>query len=66
MQKPVVFCKEAIKRKKNLFRMKKEMNKITMTLNVDHLIKRSAAGGHFSEDVTTNAVMKQCHVTGEE
>ena len=26
---------------------KKEMNKITMTLNVDHLIKEAIAGGHF-------------------
>lgn len=40
------------------------MNKITMTLNVDHLIKEALQEDIFSEDVTTNAVMKEA-VTGE-
>ena len=40
------------------------MNKITMTLNVDHLIKESLQEDISSEDVTTNAVMKEA-VTGE-
>ena len=43
---------------------KKEMNKITMTLNVDHLIKEARQEDISSEDVTTNAVMKEA-VTGE-
>ena len=43
---------------------KKEMNKITMTLNVDHLIKEALQEDISSEDVTTNAVMKEA-VTGE-
>ena len=42
----------------------KEMNKITMTLNVDHLIKEALQEDISSEDVTTNAVMKEA-VTGE-
>ena len=40
------------------------MNKITMTLNVDHLIKEALQEDISSEDVTTNAVMKEA-VTGE-
>ena len=32
------------------------MNKITMTLNVDHLIKEALQEDISSEDVTTNAV----------
>lgn len=40
------------------------MNKITMTLNVDHLIKEALQEDVSSEDVTTNAVMKEA-VTGE-
>ena len=40
------------------------MNKITMTLNVDHLIKEALQEDISSEDVTTNAVMKE-EVTGE-
>ena len=40
------------------------MNKITMTLNVDHLIKEALHEDISSEDVTTNAVMKEA-VTGE-
>lgn len=48
-----------------MFRVrKKEMNKITMTLNVDHLIKEALQEDISSEDVTTNAVMKEA-VTGE-
>ena len=43
---------------------KKEMNKITMTLNVDHLIKEALQEDISSEDVTTNAVMHEA-VTGE-
>ena len=43
---------------------KKEMNKITMTLNVDHLIKEALQEDISSEDVTTNAVMKEA-VNGE-
>ena len=39
------------------------MNKITMTLNVDHLIKEALQEDISSEDVTTNAVMKEA-VTG--
>lgn len=40
------------------------MNKITITLNVDHLIKEALQEDISSEDVTTNAVMKEA-VTGE-
>lgn len=40
------------------------MNKITMTLNVDHLIKEALQEDISSEDVTTNAVMKEA-VIGE-
>ena len=40
------------------------MNKITMTLNVDHLIKEALQEDISSEDVTTNAVMQEA-VTGE-
>ena len=40
------------------------MNKITMTLNVDHLIKEALQEDISSEDVTTTAVMKEA-VTGE-
>ena len=40
------------------------MNKSTMTLNVDHLIKEALQEDISSEDVTTNAVMKEA-VTGE-
>lgn len=40
------------------------MNKITMILNVDHLIKEALQEDISSEDVTTNAVMKEA-VTGE-
>ena len=40
------------------------MNKITMTLNVDHLIKEALQEDISSEDVTTNAVMHEA-VTGE-
>lgn len=40
------------------------MNKITMTLNVDHLIKEALQEDISSEDVTNNAVMKEA-VTGE-
>ena len=40
------------------------MNKITMTLNVDHLIKEALQEDISSEDVTTNAVMKEA-VKGE-
>ena len=40
------------------------MNKITMTLNVDHLIIEALQEDISSEDVTTNAVMKEA-VTGE-
>ena len=40
------------------------MNKITMTLKVDHLIKEALQEDISSEDVTTNAVMKEA-VTGE-
>ena len=40
------------------------MNKITMTLNVDHLIKEALQEDISSEDVTTNAVMIEA-VTGE-
>lgn len=40
------------------------MNKITMTLNVDHLIKEALQEDISSEDVTTNAVMKEA-MTGE-
>lgn len=40
------------------------MNKITMTLNVDHRIKEALQEDISSEDVTTNAVMKEA-VTGE-
>ena len=40
------------------------MNKITMTLNVDHLVKEALQEDISSEDVTTNAVMKEA-VTGE-
>ena len=40
------------------------MNKITMTLNVDHLIKEALQEDISSGDVTTNAVMKEA-VTGE-
>ena len=40
------------------------MNKITMTLNVDHLIKEALQEDISREDVTTNAVMKEA-VTGE-
>ena len=40
------------------------MNKITMTLNVDHLIKEALQEDISSEDVTINAVMKEA-VTGE-
>ena len=40
------------------------MNKITMTLHVDHLIKEALQEDISSEDVTTNAVMKEA-VTGE-
>ena len=40
------------------------MNKTTMTLNVDHLIKEALQEDISSEDVTTNAVMKEA-VTGE-
>lgn len=40
------------------------MNKITMTLNVDHLIKEALQEDISSDDVTTNAVMKEA-VTGE-
>ena len=43
---------------------KKEMNKITMTLNVDHLIKEALQEDISSEDVTTNSVMKEA-VEGE-
>ena len=43
---------------------KKEMNKITMTLNVDHLKKEALQEDISSEDVTTSAVMKEA-VTGE-
>ena len=40
------------------------MNKITMTLNVDHLIKEALQEDISSEDVTTNAVMpKACQGT---
>ena len=40
------------------------MHKITMTVNVDHLIKEALQEDISSEDVTTNAVMKEA-VTGE-
>ena len=40
------------------------MNQITITLNVDHLIKEALQEDISSEDVTTNAVMKEA-VTGE-
>lgn len=40
------------------------MNKITMTLQVDHLIKEALREDISSEDVTTNAVMKEA-VEGE-
>ena len=35
------------------------MNKITMTLNVDNLIKMALQEDISSEDVTTNAVMRE-------
>ena len=41
------------------------MNKITMTLNVDHLIKEALQEDISSEHETTKAVMKEA-VTGEE
>ncbi|MCI5937091.1 MAG: carboxylating nicotinate-nucleotide diphosphorylase [Eubacterium sp.] len=40
------------------------MNKITMQLNADHLIKQALAEDITSEDITTNAVMPDA-VTGE-
>ena len=40
------------------------MNQITMTLQVDHLIMEALREDISSEDVTTNAVMKEA-VTGE-
>ena len=40
------------------------MNKITMDLQVDHLILEALREDISSEDVTTNAVMKEA-VTGE-
>lgn len=40
------------------------MNKITMTLQVDHLILEALKEDISSEDVTTNAVMKEA-VKGE-
>ena len=40
------------------------MNNITMTLQVDHLIMEALREDISSEDVTTNAVMKEA-VTGE-
>lgn len=36
-----------------------EMNRITMTLQVDHLLLEALKEDIFSEDVTTNAVMKE-------
>ena len=35
------------------------MNSITMTLQVDHLIREALREDISSEDVTTNAVMKE-------
>ena len=40
------------------------MNKITMTLQVDHLILEALKEDISSEDVTTNSVMKEA-VPGE-
>ena len=40
------------------------MNKITMTLQVDHLILEALKEDISSEDVSTNAVMKEA-VPGE-
>ena len=40
------------------------MNQITMMLQADHLIKEALKEDISSEDVTTNAVMKEA-VTGE-
>ena len=40
------------------------MNKITMTLQADHLILEALKEDISSEDVSTNAVMKEA-VTGE-
>ena len=36
-----------------------EMNRITMTLQVDHLLLEALKEDISSEDVTTNAVMKE-------
>ena len=42
------------------------MNKITMTLNVDHLIKEALQEDISSEDVTTNAAVSYTHLRAHE
>lgn len=61
----LVFAKRAAKKLEQTDKKgNRRMNKITMDLQVDHLILEALREDISSEDVTTNAVMKEA-VTGE-